>query len=249
MRNSQLTTSYIQAIVFGVLGVRVTMGWMRDRDRRSAHLAVAGVLFGLQSLLSAVSGTVWDATKLETPPRALTVFTSILLFVAVFEFLQLLGDFITYPRWAHALSPIALAVNIVFAIIERPDIRFDPNKGIVPIPGVENPIAYKAYIGYVLAYLAVAFGVLAFAFLTYGLRTHALARFRMLTIGGGFLLFFVVIGLLPRMLYGDPTAESIKDALTVLQYVALAVGPLLLIGFAPPRLVRSRFGGGHVSHA
>jgi hypothetical protein len=243
MRNSQLTTSYIQALVFVALGVRVTMGWIRDRDRRSAHLAVAGVLFGMQSLLSAVSGTIWDATKLETPPRALSVFTSILLFVAVFEFLQLLGDFITYPRWAHALSPIALTINVVFAVIERPDFRFDPNKGLVPIEGVHNPISYKAYIGYVLAYLAVAFGVLAFAFLTYGLRTRALARFRMLTIGGGFLLFFVVIGLLPRMLYGDPTAETIKSALTVLQYVALAVGPLLLVGFAPPRLVRSRFGG------
>src|SRR5262249_23114621 len=148
-RNSQLTTSYIQAIVFVALGVRVTMGWMRDRDTRSAHLAVAGVLFGLQSLLSAISGTVWDATKLETPPHALSVFTSILLFVAVFEFLQLLGDFITYPRWAHLLSPLALAVNVVFALIERPDIRFDPKKGIVPIAGVHNPISYKVYIGYV----------------------------------------------------------------------------------------------------
>jgi hypothetical protein len=243
LRNSQLVTSYIQAIVFVALGVRVTSAWMRDRDTRSAHLAVAGVLFGLQSLLSAISGTVWDATKLETPPRALTVFTSVLLFVAVFEFLQLLGDFITYPRWAHAVSPIALAVNIGFAVIERPDIRFDPEKGLVPIPGVHNPISYKVYIGYVLLYLAVAFGVLAFAFLTYGMRTHALARFRMLTIGGGFFLFFVVIGLLPRLLYGDPTAETIKNALTVLQYVALAVGPLLLLGFAPPRLVRARLGG------
>lgn len=243
MRNTQLTTSYIQAIVFVALGVRVTLAWLKERDRRSAHLAAAGVLFGVQSLLSAVSGTVWDSTKLETPPHALSVLTSIVLFVAVFEFLQLLGDFITYPRWAHALSPIALAVNIVFAIIEKPDIRFDPQKGIVDIPGVHNPISYRVYIGYVLLYLAVAFGILAFAFLTYGLRTHALARFRMLTIGGGFLLFFVVIGLLPRMLYGDPTAELIKNLLNVLQYVALAVGPLLLLGFAPPRLIRSRFGG------
>jgi hypothetical protein len=242
MRDSQLVTSYIQAIVFVALGVRVTLAWMRERDRRSAHLAAAGVLFGLQSLISAISGTVWDSTKLETPPHALSVVTSILLFVAVFEFLQLLGDFITYPRWAHALSPIALAVNVIFAIIERPDIRFDPERGIVPIEGVSNPISYKVYIGWVLAYLAVAFGVLAFAFLAYGMRTHALARFRMLTIGAGFLLFFVVIGLLPRMLYGDPTAEVIQDLLTILQYVALLVGPLLLLGFAPPRVVRSRFG-------
>jgi hypothetical protein len=169
------------------------------------------------------------------------------MFVAVFEFLQLLGDFITYPKWAHAISPIALGVNVVLAIIERPDLRFDPERGLVDIPGVSNPISYRVYIGYVLAYLAVAFGVLAFAFLAYGLRTHALARFRMLTIGGGFLLFFVVIGLLPRLLYGDPTAESIKDMLNVLQYAALAVGPLLLLGFAPPHVIRARFSS--VRHA
>jgi hypothetical protein len=193
---------------------------------------------------------VWDATKLETPPHALSVFTSIVLFVAVYEFLELLGDFITYPRWAHALSPIALGVNVLFAIIERPDIRFDPQKGIVPIKGVHNPISYKVYVGYVLVYLAVAFGVLAFAFITYGLRTHALARFRMMTIGGGFLLFFVVIGLLPRLLYGDPTAETIKNALNFFQYVALGVGPLLLVGFAPPKLIRARFAsGGRLRHA
>ena len=241
MRDSQLITSYIQAIIFGALGVRVTRAWLRERDRRSAHLAAAGGLFALQSLLSAVSGTIWDSTKLETPPRALSVFTSIVLFVAVFEFLQLLGDFITYPKWVHALSPIALAVNVVLAIVERPDIRFDPERGIVPIAGVDNPIPYDVYIGYVLVYLAIAFGVLAAAFIAYGLRTHALARFRMMTIGAGFFLFFVVIGLLPRMLYGDPTAEAVKDALTVLQFVALGVGPLLLLGFAPPALVRSRF--------
>jgi hypothetical protein len=243
MRNTQLTTSYIQAIVFAALGVRVTLAWLKERDRRSAHLAAAGVLFAAQSLLSAISGTVWDSTKLETPPHALTALTSILLFVAVFEFLQLLGDFVTYPRWAHLLSPIALAVNVVFAVIERPDIRFDPKKGIVPVAGVHNPISFRVYIGYVLIYLAVAFGILAFAFLTYGMRTHALARFRMLTIGAGFLLFFVVIGLLPRLLYGDPTAQLIKNVLNVLEYVALAVGPLLLLGFAPPRRIRSRFGG------
>lgn len=249
MRNSGLVTSYVQALVFVALGVRVTMAWMKQRDHRSAHLAAAGVLFGVQSLLSAVSGTVWDATKLETPPHWLAVVTSIVLFVAVFEFLQLLGDFVTYPRWAHALSALALAANVVFAVIERPDIQFDPKKGIVPISGVHNPISYKVYIGYVLLYLAVAFGILAIAFLSYGLRTHALARFRMLTIGGGFLLFFVVIGLLPRMLYGNPTAESVKHLLNVLQFAALAVGPLLLIGFAPPHAVRERLSHGRLRQA
>src|SRR5207247_10305073 len=112
---------------------------------------------------------------------------------------------------------LATAFNIVLSIIERPDLRFDPKKGLVDIPGVHNPISYRGYLGYILLYLAVAFGFLAVAFLVYGARSSGLARFRMISIGGGFFLFFVVIGLLPRILFGDPSAQTIKNLINVLQ--------------------------------
>jgi hypothetical protein len=241
MRTSQLVTSYIQAVIFMALGVRSVSGWFSERDRRSGHLAVAAGLFGLQSLISAVDGTVWNSAKAQTPPRALSVFTSILLLVAVYAFLLFLSDFIAYPRWIHGLLILSTLTTVVFTIIERPDLRFDPQKGIVPIPGIHNPINYRTYIGYLLVYLAIAFGVLAFAFLVYGFRAEGLARFRMLSIGSGFLLFFIVIGLLPRLLFGNPSAHTIQNLINFLQYVALLVAPLLLVGFAPPKFIRSRF--------
>jgi hypothetical protein len=247
MRASQLATNYFQAIVFAVLGLRCVTAYARERDRRSAHLAWAAGLFGLSSLISAVTSTIWDQTLLEEPPRIFSIMSSVIIFLSVYAFLRFLSDFIAFPKWLHPIVIAATAVNIGLAVIERPDIRFDPQRGIVPIPGIDNPISFRAYIGYVLIYLAVAFGVLALAFAVYGLRTSGLARFRMLSIAAGFFLLFVVIGLLPRLLFGNPSAETIRTISDIVRYVALFSAPLLFVGFAPPEWVRRRVSGGEPS--
>lgn len=239
---SELTTSYIQAVIFGALGIRCVMAYLRERDQRSRDLALAAGLFGLSTLIGAVTSTIWDQAQLEQPPRALTVVSTIIIFVAVYAFLRFLMDFIPFPKWVHALIVLATGVNIVLGIIERPDLRFDPERGLVPIPGVENPVSYRGFIGYVLIYLAVCFGVLALSFLIYGIRSAGLARFRMLSIGSGFFLLFVVIGLLPRLLFGDPSAETIRTLSNITRYVGLFAAPLLFVGFAPPAFVRRMLG-------
>lgn len=249
MRTSQLVTSYIQAVIFAALGIRCVKAWLRDRDQRSGHLAIAAGLFGLQSAISAAQSSIYNTQAIppETPPRWIGIITSILLFIAVYAFILFLLDFITLPAGLNAGLNVFLILttvfNIVLSIIERPDLKFDPQKGIVDIPGVNNPISYRGYLSYILIYLAVAFGFLAVSFLVYGFRTAGLARFRMVCIGSGFFLFFVVIGVLPRILFGNPSAETIRNLITVLQYVALLVAPLLFVGFSPPKFVRDRFGG------
>jgi hypothetical protein len=242
MRTSTLITSYLQAFIFVALGLRCIAAWLKDRDKRSAHLASAAGLFGISSLLGAITSTIYDATKGETAPRWEQILSGIILYLSIYFFLRFLSDFIAFPAWVHVILIVLTGVNIVFAAIERPDLKLDTKTfQIVSIPGVHNPIGYRAYIGYVLLYLALAFGVLAIAFLVYGFRSAALARFRMLCIGGGFLLFCIVIGLLPRLLFGDPSAQTIKTLLNALRYVALATGPLLFVGFAPPGFVRRLF--------
>lgn len=243
MRTSQLVTSYIQALFFAGLGLWAVNQWLRERDRRSGHLAMAAGLFGLQSLTNAVTTTIWNNQALppETPPRALSIFTSILLFLAIWGFLLFLSDFINFHPVVHALIILVTLVSIVLAIIERPDIRFDPQRGLVKIPGVDNPIDYTTYIEFVLLYLAIAFGALALSFLVYGFRSTGLARFRMLTIGTGFTLFFIAIGLIPRLLIGNPSAETIRNIGNAVRYLALFSAPLLFLGFAPPKFVRDRF--------
>jgi hypothetical protein len=238
MRSSELATTYIQAIIFAALGLRCVSAYLRERDRRSADLAWAAGLFGVSSLISAVSSTIWDQAQLESPPRALAIASTVIIFLSVYAFLRFLGDFIHFPGWLHGVVLVATGANIVLAFVERPDIRFDPQKGIVPIPGVDNPISYRAYIGYFLIYLAICFGVLALAFAMYGFRNGGLARFRMLTISSGFFLLFVVIGLLPRVLFGNPSLETIRSITNVARYVALFSAPLLFVGFAPPDWVR-----------
>ena len=239
---SELTTSYIQALIFGALGIRCIAAYLRERDERSRDLAFAAGLFGLSTLISAVSNTIWDSAQLEEPPRALTIVSTIIIFLAVYAFLRFLMDFIPFPSWVHALIILATGVNIVLGIIERPDIRFDPERGLVPIPGVDNPVSYRAFIGYILIYLAIAFGVLALSFALYGFRSAGLARFRMLSIGAGFFILFVIIGLLPRLLFGNPSAETIRTLTNITRYVGLLAAPLLFVGFAPPEWVRRLIG-------
>jgi hypothetical protein len=247
MRTSGLITSYLQAVIFGALGIRCINSWLRERDARSGHLALAAGLFGAQSLISAVQNTIYNTSAIppEIPPRWIGIVTSILLFIAVYAFLLFLFDFVSLPSglsvFMNGFLLLATTFNVVLSIVERPDLRFDPQRGIVDIPGVHNWISYRGYISYVLIYLAIAFGVLAISFLVYGSRTSGLARFRMLSIGSGFFLFFVVIGLLPRLLFGNPSAQEIKNLINILQYVALLVAPLLFIGFSPPGFIKRRF--------
>ncbi len=242
MRTSTLITGYIQAVIFAALAVRCYVAWARDHERRSFHLAWASGLFALNSLLSAVTTTLYDATKGQSPPRAESILSGVIIFLSIYAFLVFLSDFIRFPRWIRAIFIVATGLNIVLTFVERPDLRFDAQKfQIVSIPGVHNPIGYRAYLGYVLVYLALALGVLAVAFLAYAVRTLGLARLRMLLIGSGFALLCVVVGLLPRLLFGHPSARTILNLLTVLQYVALLVGPLLLVGFAPPKFVKDWF--------
>ncbi|MGH2795038.1 MAG: hypothetical protein ACRDKG_12125 [Actinomycetota bacterium] len=239
---SELTTTYIQAAIFAILGVRCIMAYFRERDERSRDLAWAAGLFGLSSLISAVSNTIWDQAQLETPPRAISIVSMILIFVSVYAFLRFLMDFIPFPKWVHAFMVVATGVNIVLGIVERPDLRFDPERGLVPIPGVDNPISYRGFLGYILIYLAIAFGVLALSFAVYGFRSAGLARFRMLMIASGFFLLFAVIGFIPRLLFGNPSAETIRTIGNVARYVALLAAPLLLVGFSPPGWVRNLIG-------
>lgn len=238
-RTTSLLTSYLQAVIFSALAIRCFMGWRRDRDSRSAHLALASGLYGAFSLLGAVTTTFIDQTKLEQQPRWEQILSGVLLLLAVYVFLLFLSDFIRFPKVVHGLFIIATLGAIVFTFIERPDLRLNfQTFKIEKIPGIDNPIDYTTYVNGLLVYLIIAFGVLAVSFLVYGFRSRGLARFRMVSIASGFLLFCVVLGLLPRIL---TSGGSVKNLLNVLTYVALFIGPLLFIGFSPPKFIKDRF--------
>jgi len=244
-RTTSLVTSYLQAVIFGIVAVRCYMAWLRDKDSRSGHLAVATGAFGASSLLGAITTTFINAQKNEVAPRWEGIVSSILIYLAIYAFLLFLSDFIPYPRWVHALLVVITATGVVFSIIEKPALKLNfintKNCPFEDIPGIKNPIAYKTYIIIVLTYLALAFGVLAVAFLIYAARTGGIARFRMLSIGFGFALLCGLIGLLPRILFGNPCNGTAKTILTAVTYGALVAAPLLLIGFAPPKFIRARF--------
>jgi len=242
MRTTQLVTGYLSAAFFLVLGIRCANSWVQKRDKASAHLAFATVLFGISSLIGAISTTVWDQTKGEFAPRYIGIISGIVGLLAIYGFLIFLTNFIPFPQWLTALFAIATIFWIVMAIIERPDITFDANFHKIPIPGVHNPIHYLTYVGVVLVYYAIILGILWIAFFANGIRVAGLARFRMLLIAAGFFLLFVAIGLIPRILFGKSDTGTNRTILTTVEYLAVVSAPLLLVGFSPPKWLSSRYG-------
>jgi len=241
MRTTALVTGYIEASLFTLLGVRCVLSWLRQHDRASATLAFATVLFGLSSLIGAITTTLYDSTKGQIPPRGLGIVSSVIGLLAIYGFLLFLTNFIPFPQWLSALFGLGTVFWIVMAVIERPDITFDKNFQRIPIPGVHNPIHYITYLGAVLAYYAVVLGILWIAFFVNGLRLEGLARLRMLLIAGGFLMLFVAIGLIPRILFGKPDTGTNKAIITTVEYLAIISAPLLLVGFSPPRWLSARY--------
>jgi hypothetical protein len=241
MRTTALVTGYISTTFFLALGIRCANSWMQQRDKTSAHLAIATGLFGISQLISVLSTTVYDQTKLQTPPAWLTIVSSIVGLLAIYGFLVFLGDFVDFPTAIRAIFALAALVSVVFAIIERPDLRFDPTKGIVKIPGVSNPINYRTYIGVLLIYYAIILAILWISFLVNALRVSGLARARMGLIAGGFFLLFVVVGLLPRLIFGSIDPKTLNTVLQVAEYIAIVSAPLLFLGFSPPKWLSDMF--------
>ncbi|MBI4727907.1 MAG: hypothetical protein HY775_00150 [Acidobacteria bacterium] len=230
---------WAQAAIFLSLGLAALLKWARLRERRQAHLALATGLFGVGQLVSAVSQTLWDTSKGEMAPRAVSITSGTITFLAMYAFLLFLGDFLPFPGWARGLAIVVTVVNIVLAAIERADIAIVGGKLVKLV--VHNPIPYMWYLQYVIVYLLAVFGLLSGAFVIYGARLRGIARVRMLSIGSGFFLLFVAIGLIPRVLFGKPSSETIEDVVLAVRILALASGPLLFLGFAPPSALVRRF--------
>jgi hypothetical protein len=243
MRTTALVTGYISAALFLLLGVRCALAWTRLRDKASAHLALATALYGISSLINVISTALYDQgpPKFETPPTWISIASSVISFLAIYGFLVFLGDFVTFPKVIRGMFALATLAAIVFAFIERNDIRFDPARGIVRVPGIHNPINFRTYIGVLLIYYAIVLAILWISFFVNALRVSGLARARLLFIAAGFFLLFVVIGLIPRLIFGHVAAKEITTVLQIAEYVAIVSAPLLFIGFSPPKWMSRRF--------
>jgi len=238
MRTTALVTGYIQAVLFGYLGFRCFLSWRRQRDSASSHLALATGLFGVSSLIGALSTTFYDTFAGEVAPRWIGIVSGIIGLLAIFMFLIFLADFIPLQAWLKGAFGLATVGWIVLAIIEKPDLRLDPQTfKFVSIKGVDNPIEYLTYLKAVLVYYAIILGILWVSFIVNAVRQRGLARFRMSLIGLGFLLLFIAIGLIPRILFGKPSTATNRAVIQAVEYLAVVSAPLLLVGFAPPGIV------------
>lgn len=237
MRTTQLVITYISAILFTYLAVRSLLAWTRNREPRSAYLALATALFAASQLISAIDGTLYNSLKNEQPPHALQAISSTLTFLALFAFILFLFTFLPAPDWMRWLLAHANGAFIGLAWLETTHTKITATRYIF----TASPLPFRTYLWIVVAWLLFVSGILWILFIVNGFRAAGLARFRLLSIGAGFFLLFVVVGLIPLILVATTTKQHVQTLINVLEYMILPIAPLLLIGFTPPRVITRRF--------
>src|SRR5439155_3325725 len=110
MRTTALVTGYISTAFFLALGIRCANSWMQQRDKTSAHLAIATGLFGIAQLISVISTSLYDAAKAQTPPTWLSIVSGIIGLLAIYGLLVFLSHFVNFPRPITGLFALATLV-------------------------------------------------------------------------------------------------------------------------------------------
>lgn len=239
METGREVFQWLSAGAFLVLALTTFVLWRRQRQRAEAHLVWAMGLTGAAILANGIVARVYPANAERLfPPHAVRIITPILVVLGLYAFWLFLTDFIRFPAWAHALAGAGTVVMVALSAIERPDIALV--NGQIARLDVNNPMDFVFFVKALYVYLAVGFGVLAASFAAYGVRVTPPARARMLLTSVGFLMLFIASGIVPRVLIGRPSSNTILWIILLNQAFVFASAPLLFFGFTPPQVLRRR---------
>jgi signal transduction histidine kinase/DNA-binding response OmpR family regulator len=205
------------AIGFVLLGVFTAMTWLRRRDRSLAYLALAIILLALVSGLGRLQG------HLPVDPRFLSLIDLLAFAGSAYALVLYRNSVIPLPRrWlvAAAVSLTAASVTLLFAVIAI------PNKGV----------QLAIVVAWILVWCAcVIEPTVRFWLVARSLPAVQAWRLRSVSLGFGalvaILLFAISAGLLIRS----------QVVTVVIEFVTLAIIPLLYASFAPPAWLRRQW--------
>lgn len=216
MSDVLLTLQLAIELAFSVLAIRTIVSWIRQRDRRHGHLALAlGSLAILILLAPALSGS-GPATQ------ALTDLGVVLFLVSGYALLMFRDSFVPVAAWQKRIVTAAIVIAGLAGIA-------------LQLPGNAD----SAHTPLQTLDLVAILGLWAFCILepiaTFWLAARdrpavEMARLRSISIGYAGLLFVVVFGTLAGSL--NAGASLVVDLL------ALLIVPVLYVAFFPPVWLR-----------
>lgn len=210
----------LQLVVYGGLAVAAIAHWRRRRDEASGWLALT---FGSFGGLILIARFVPDdsTTGLVTLAEKLLLVLLILFPYLLYRFMTSLIPPVPWLFWfAAVLTALTVAASLVIDID----------------PGTSRDAYEQAFVFLVVFQWVLLSGRVGLRLWKEGSRQPVFARRKMRTLSLGAIGMALVIVLAGMTSSNDP--EQINGLQIAIQLVALASGPLFLLGFAPPAIVR-----------
>jgi PAS domain S-box-containing protein len=208
----------LQPAVYGGLGVIAFVQWRRRRGPASAWLAASLGVLGL----AVVAGEVLPETSADAMVvwgRKVVIAVLVLFPYCLYRFM---ASFARPARWVRVAATL-LTVVVALGALVLPE---------VPAPGEPRPGSFQVYLVVLLIQWVFLSGLVAVRLWRAWRGQPTVARRRMQTMSLG------AMGLaLALVLSGGDRSQS-PGAEVLVGLLALAAAPLLLVGFAPPAVLR-----------
>jgi PAS domain S-box-containing protein len=209
----------LQPLVYGGLGVVAFVQWRRRPGTASAWLATTFGVLGVVIVAAQLLPETSDDPAVEWGRKAM-VAVLVLFPYCLYRFMTSL---IRPIRWVWITAPI-LTIAVGLAALVLPDF---------PESGEPRPTWFQVYITALLIQWVFLTGVVAVRLWRAGRGQPIVARRRMRTMSAG------AMGLaMALVIAGEAAAES-PGAAALVQLLAVAAAPLMLVGFAPPYILRA----------
>ena len=208
----------IQTIVYGVLALVAFIEWRRHQGSASAWLCAAFMTLGVV----VVTGRLLPEDSIS--PAILWARKAMIAILVLFPYClyRFMRSFVRPIPWIKIAAGIVTAA-LVLGALALPSF---------PTEGELRPAWFEAYLATLLIQWVFLSGLVAVRLWRAGRDQPALARSRMRTMSLG------AAGLaLALVVAGEFSGRGVSAALV--QLLALAAGPMMLVGFAPPPFLRA----------
>ena len=208
----------LQLFIFGGLGVAAVIHWRRHPGGASAWLAAS---FGILGVVVVVGRFLPEASDDPTVLWARKAMVAILVLFPYCLY-RFMTSLIRPIRWVWVTAPIVTGAVALGALVLP----------AFPDEGETRPEWFQIYIAALLILWVFLTGVVAIRLWRAGRGQPIVARRRMRTMSAG------ATGLALALVVGGEFSNGDATALVV-QLLALGAAPLMLVGFAPPYVLRA----------
>jgi signal transduction histidine kinase len=209
----------IEVVVYVVLAVVAVARWQTRRGQARAWMAATFAVLATVIVVAQLLPSTGHSAGLETS-RKILIAALVLFPYLLYRFTATFHQIPKWVEWSGGALTLAAVIGVFF-------FRH------LPVNGEARPAGFTIYVAIVVAQWVFLMGVVSIQLWRGGRDQPRISRNRMRTLS----LAAFGMGLAIALSGATPTRANPGVAEVVTSLIVLAVGPLFLLGFAPPQIV------------